>query len=320
MIDRRFFLTTAAAALATGTSANAQTAWPSRPLRIVVGFSAGSTPDLIARTIAEPLAKLTGQPAVVENKPGASGNIAADIVAKARDDTTLGVMINVNLTIARLLNPALTFDPAKDLAPICLVGTGPLIVALSPRWKDKATLDALRASGAKLNYGSVGIGSMGHLGMELISSKLGIAPTHVPYPGNPQVLQALASNEIDVALVPAGLALQQIRAGTILALAVASSKRTELAPDVPSLAELGLKDVEVEVWVAVATSIAMPFENRQKLEALVLDILKTPEVKKQLNTQGWDVAAQPAAAFARRLETETSMLSAIIEKQNIRAN
>jgi tripartite-type tricarboxylate transporter receptor subunit TctC len=320
MIDRRFFLTTAAAALATGTSANAQTAWPSRPLRIVVGFSAGSTPDLIARTIAEPLTKLTGQPAVVENKPGASGNIAADIVAKARDDITIGVMINVNLTIARLLNPALTFDPAKDLAPICLVGTGPLIVALSPRWKDKATLDALRASGAKLNYGSVGIGSMGHLGMELISAKLGIAPTHVPYPGNPQVLQALASNEIDVALVPAGLALQQIRAGTIVALAVASSKRTELAPDVPSLAELGLKDVEVEVWVAVATSIAMPFENRQKLEALVLDILKTPEVKKQLNTQGWDVAAQPAAAFARRLETETSMLSAIIEKQNIRAN
>src|SRR6267154_1499833 len=154
MIDRRLFLTAASAALVAGRAASAQPAWPNKPLRIVVGFSAGSTPDLIARTLAEPLTKLVGQPVVVENKPGASGNIAADIVAKAKDDHTMGVMINVNLTIA------------------------------------------------KLNYGSVGVGSMGHLGMEILAARLGTTPTHVPYPGNPQVVQALAANEIDVGLLP----------------------------------------------------------------------------------------------------------------------
>ena len=270
MIDRRFFLATAAAGVVAGRTATAQTgpaqtaSWPNRPLRFVVGFSAGSTPDLIARTLAEPLSPLVGQPVVVENKPGASGNIAADLVAKAKDDHTVGVMINANLTIAKLLNPAVNFDPRHDLAPVCLVGTGPLIVTLSAKWKDKATLDALRTSGAKLNYGSVGIGSMGHLGMELLSARLGITPTHVPYPGNPQVLQALASNEIDIALVPAGLVMQQIRAGTVVGLAVTASHRSALAPDVPSLAELGIKDLDVEVWSGVAVAASMPQANRQE--------------------------------------------------------
>ena len=321
MIKRRLLLSAAATAVLGQRFAAAQTdAWPNRPLRFVVGFPAGSTPDLIARTLAEPLSPLVGQPVVVENKPGASGNIAADIVAKSKDDHTVGVMINVNLTIAKLLTSTLNFDPRRDLLPICLVGTGPLIVTLSPKWKDKATLDALRAAGTKLNYGSVGIGSMAHLGMELLGTRLGIAPTHVPYPGNPQVLQALSSDEIDIALVPAGLAMPQVRAGKVVGLAVAASQRSGLAPDVPSLAELGAKDLDVQVWVGVAVPTSMPEPHRRKLETLLLDIIRRPEVEKQLVTQGWDVAALPSEAFARRLESETAMLSAIIEKQNIKAN
>jgi len=320
MIDRRLFLAGAAAALTAGRTAFAQSAWPTRPLRIVVGFSAGSTPDLIARTLADPLTKLVGQPVVVENKPGASGNIAADIVAKAKDDHTMGVMINVNLTIAKLLNPALAFDPRKDLAPVCLVGTGPLIVALGAKWKDMATIDALKAVGAKLNYGSVGVGSMGHLGMEILSARLGTTPTHVPYPGNPQVVQALAANEIDVGLLPAGLAMPQIASGRIVGLAVASSHRSDLAPGVPSLADLGVKNLDIEIWTGLAVASTMPEANRKTLERLVLDIVRTPEVSKQIVTQGWDVAALPGDAFAKRLETETAMLAAIVEKQNIRVN
>jgi tripartite-type tricarboxylate transporter receptor subunit TctC len=322
MIDRRLFLATASAALVAARSATAQSAdtWPNKPLHFVVGFSAGSTPDLIARTIGPPLTQIVGQAVVVDNRPGASGNIAADIASKAKDDHTVGVMINVNLTIAKLLNPSLPFDPQRDLLPVCLIVTGPLIVALGPKWKDKATLDALKSAGSKLNYGSVGVGSMGHLGMELLSSRLGIQPTHVPYPGNPQVLQALATNEIDVGLVPAGLAMPQIRAGTIVGLAVAASHRSELAPGVPSLADLGMKDLDIEVWVGLAVAKSMPETYRKKLEKLVIDIVKTPEVGKQLAVQGWDVAAQPAAAFAHRLETETSMLSAIVEKEHIRVN
>lgn len=321
MIERRLFLSATAATVLGARFATAQTeAWPNRPLRFVVGFPAGSTPDLIARTLAEPLSPLVGQPVVVENKPGASGNIAADIVAKSKDDHTVGVMINVNLTIAKLLTPALNFDPRRDLLPICLVGTGPLILTLGPKWKDKATLDNLRATGGKLNYGSVGIGSMAHLGMELLSARLGIRPTHVPYPGNPQVLQALASDEIDVALVPAGLAMPQARAGKVVALAVAAGKRSDLAPGVPSIAELGVKDLDLQVWVGVAVPASMPESHRRKLEALLLEILRQPDVEKKLVTQGWDVAALPAEAFARRLEAETALMGAVIEKQNIKAN
>ena len=324
MIDRRFFLVAATGAFAVEMrplGAAAQPAWPNRPLRFVVGFSAGSTPDLIARTIAEPLSPLIGQPVVVENKPGASGNIAADLVAKARDDHTVGVMINLNLTIAHLLNPALVFDPRRDLAPICMVGTGPLVLALSSRLaKEKAGIDRLRGTGSKLNYGSVGIGSMAHLGMEILSDKVGMTPTHVPYPGNPQVLAALASNEIDLALVPAGLAMPQVRGGAIGALAVASARRSSLAPDVPTLTELGIPGIEIEVWVAIAVSATMPEPYRHKLEQVVLQVIRSPGVSQKLNQQGWDVAAMPADAFAHRLEEETKALAVIIDKQNIRVN
>jgi tripartite-type tricarboxylate transporter receptor subunit TctC len=324
MIRRRLLLTTAVAALGAMGGARrgwAEPAWPAKPLRFVVGFSAGSTPDLIARTIGDPLAQLVGQPVVVENKPGASGNIAADLVAKARDDHTVGVMININLTIAHILNPAVTYDPRRDLAPICLVGTTPFLLAVSPKSaQQKAGLDQLRAAGSRLNYGSVGIGSMAHLGMELLTDRLGIKPTHVPYPGNPQVLAALAANEIDLAFVPAGIAMQQVRGGTIGALAIASAKRSELAPGVPTLGELGIQGVEIEGWVALAASAAMAGAHRQKLETLVLKVLRSAEVRQQLTQQGWDVAATPSDAFARRLEAETAMLSKIIETQNIHVN
>jgi tripartite-type tricarboxylate transporter receptor subunit TctC len=324
MIKRRLLLTAAATtfgAASLPTHGRAEPEWPNKPLRFVVGFSAGSTPDLIARTIGDPLSQLLGQPVVVENKPGASGNIAADIVAKARDDHTVGVMINLNLTIARILNPTVAYDPRTDLAPICLVGTTPFLLAISAKWMgQKAGIDQLRTAGSKLNYGSVGIGSMAHLGMELLCAKLGIKPTHIPYPGNPQVLQALAANEIDVAFVPAGIAMQQVNGGKIGALAVASAKPSDLAPGVPTLSALGVKDVEIEGWVAVAVAATMAEAHRKKLETQVLKVLSSPEVRKQLTQQGWDVAALPSDALARRLEAETEMLSQIITAQNIHVN
>lgn len=324
MIKRRLLLTAAATtfgAASLPTHGRAEPEWPNKPLRFVVGFSAGSTPDLIARTIGDPLSQLLGQPVVVENKPGASGNIAADIVAKARDDHTVGVMININLTIARILNPTVAYDPRTDLAPICLVGTTPFLLAISPKWAaQKAGIDQFRAAGSKLNYGSVGIGSMAHLGMELLCAKLGIKPTHIPYPGNPQVLQALAANEIDLAFVPAGIAMQQVNGGKIGALAIASAKPSELAPGVPTLSALGVKDVEIEGWVAVAVASAMAETHRKKLETQVLKVLGSPDVRKQLTQQGWDVAALPSADFAHRLETETAMLSQIVTAQNIHVN
>ena len=307
MIKRRLLLTAAATTFGTAslpTRGRAEPEWPNKPLRFVVGFSAGSTPDLIARTIGDPLSQLLGQPVVVENKPGASGNIAADIVAKARDDHTVGVMINLNLTVARILNPTVTYDPAHrprahlpgrhDAFP---VGDQPEMDGAESRHRPAPG----RRQQAELR--SVGIGSMAHLGMELLCARLGIKPTHIPYPGNPQVLQAHSANEIDLAFVPAGIAMQQVNGGKIGALAVASAKPSDLAPGVPTLSTLGVKDVEIEGWVAVAVAAAMAEAHRKKLETQVLKVLGLPEVRKQLTQQGWDVAAMPSDALARRLET-----------------
>lgn len=167
--------------------------WPTKPVRILVGFPGGSTPDIAARTLAEPLAKVLGQPVIIENKAGASGNIAADQVAKATDDHTLGVVINGNMTSAKMLNPKLPFDPAKDFSYISLMATAPLVLVAPPNAPAGAAfLTAATQSGDKWFYGSVGNGSVGHLGMELLKSKTkGLAPVHVPFKGNPEVITAL---------------------------------------------------------------------------------------------------------------------------------
>ena len=168
-------------------------AWPSKPVKIMVGFPGGSTPDIAARALAESLAKTWGQPVVVENKPGASGNVAADSVAKASDDHTLAVVINGNLTSAKLLNPKLPYDPARDFSLISLLATAPLVlVTPADQPTGSAWVAAARAAGDKWSFGSVGIGSVGHLGMEVVKAAIGnLGAVHVPYNGNPAVLTAM---------------------------------------------------------------------------------------------------------------------------------
>lgn len=153
--------------------------WPTRPVKLIVGFPGGSSPDLVARTLAEPLAKLLGQPVVVENKVGAGGNIGAEAVAHASDDHTLGLMINGNLTIAKLINPKATYDPLKDLQPVSLIATAPLLLAASAQVPGHSAAEffaAARASGDRWSYGSPGIGTVAHIGMELLKARAGIAP------------------------------------------------------------------------------------------------------------------------------------------------
>jgi tripartite-type tricarboxylate transporter receptor subunit TctC len=183
--------------------AASEPAWPTKPVRILVGFPAGASPDLATRAIAEPLSKILRQPVVVENKPGASGNTVADLVAKATDEHTIGALINGNLTIAKLLNPKLPFDPEKDFAPVGLIGTAPLVLAVSGNAEGKTAADQLlwvRNLGSGGKYGTPGVGTVGHLGMELIKSRAAITAQHKPYTGNPQVIAGLLANEIQLAL------------------------------------------------------------------------------------------------------------------------
>ncbi len=296
--------------------------WPNRPIRLLIGFPPGSVQDLSARSISDALARSLGQPVVVENKAGASGTIAADQVAKATDLHTFGVMNNSQLTIARLLNPSIGYDPGKDLAPIALLGTTPMMLVVSSAAAGNAPrewLEWLRDLGSRANYGSPGTGTPGHLGMELIKSRSGIAAVHVPYPGNPQIITAMLGGQLQAALLPPGLVMQQLTAGKLRAIGITSPQRSALAPDQPTLQEIGVPGAEVELWTALAGPASLPPSVREKLGAAVIDLLKTDDIRQRLFTVGWQATPSNAAGLQNRMRDDTKTFSAIIRSQNIQA-
>jgi tripartite-type tricarboxylate transporter receptor subunit TctC len=300
----------------------AQADWPSKPLKLVVGFPAGSTPDLMARTLAEPLSQALGQPVVVENKVGAGGNIAADQVARATDDHTLGLMINGNLTIAKILNPATTYDPLKDLQPVSLIAVSPLVLAVPAGMaaSGKAFFDDAKVQGDKLNYGTPGVGTVAHLGMELLKGKAGIAPVHVPYPGNPQVITALIGGQIQMALLPPGLAMAQVKGGKLKAIGVTSAGRSSVVPEVASLAEAGVQGLQLEIWNAVAAPVGLPKGHVQKLATLLAEIVRRPEIRQKILNQGWQVAGTSPEGLAKRIQSDTTAMADVIRKNDIKPN
>lgn len=295
--------------------------WPTRPLRILVGFPAGSSPDLMARTIAEPLSQALGQPVVVENRPGAGGNIGADMVARATDNHTIGLMINGNMTIAKILNPATPYDPLTDLAPVSLLAVAPLVLAAPASAPGATAADFLaeaRRAGDRWNYGTPGIGTVAHLGMELIKSLTGLAPVHVPYAGNPQVITGMMGGETQMALLPPGLAMAQVNGGKLRAIGVTSAGRSSVVPEVPSLAEAGIKGLQLEIWNAVAAPNSLPRAHVNKLAALLADIVRRPEVRQKILAQGWQVAGTSPEGLANRVKADTAAMAEVIRKNDIR--
>ena len=297
--------------------------WPTQTVRLVVGFPAGSSPDLTARALAEPLAKALGQNVMVENKVGAGGNIAADFVAKATDGHTLGLMINGNMTIARILNPKVPYDPLKDLAPISLIGKAPLVLTVpanAPGQTAAQWLSEAQKAGDKLNYASPGVGTVAHLGMELLKTKAGIAPVHVPYPGNPQIITAMMGGQVQMALLPPAMSAAQVSSGRLRAIGASSSGRSPVAAEVPSLAEIGVKDYQLEIWNAVAAPASMPTAVASKLSAIISDIVRAPEMRTRLFQQGWQVVGSSPEGLRHRIEADTKALGEIIRNQKIEVN
>lgn len=295
------------------------TAWPTRPVRILVGFPGGSTPDMSARTLAEPLSRALGQPVIIENKVGASGNIAADQVAKATDDHTLGVVINGNLTSAKQLYPQLPYDPARDFAPISLLTTAPLmLVAPASLPGGAGFFAAARQGGSQWNYGSVGNGSVAHLGMELVKSHApGMTPLHVPYSGNPQVVTAMLGGQIQMALIPPGIAMPHIRSGKLRAIGLAGG-RSLLAPDVPPLAEAGVNNVNLEVWTALIGPARLSRAAQARLAEEVPRIIRDAETRQKLFAQGWQAVGTSPDGLRSRLKDETALLGSIIRTRGIK--
>ncbi|MDI1271039.1 MAG: tripartite tricarboxylate transporter substrate binding protein [Polaromonas sp.] len=293
--------------------------WPTRTVKLLVGFPGGSTPDMAARTLAEPLSRALGQPVIVENRPGASGNIAADLVSKATDDHTLGVVINGNLTSAKMLYSRLPYDPAKDFTPISLLTTAPLVLVApvnQPSGNDFFL--AARNAGDKWNYGSVGNGSVGHLGMELLKTKAGnLAAVHVPYQGNPQVITALLGGQIQMALVPPGIALPQIKAGKLKAIGLTSG-RSALASEIPSLSEADVRNLNLEVWTALVGPARLSKAAQARLAQEVPRIIRDNETRQKLFNQGWQAVGTSPEGLSSRIRSETAIMGGIITMRGIK--
>ncbi|MDO9113743.1 MAG: tripartite tricarboxylate transporter substrate binding protein [Polaromonas sp.] len=293
--------------------------WPTRTVKLLVGFPGGSTPDMAARTLAEPLSRALGQPVIVENRPGASGNIAADLVSKATDDHTLGVVINGNLTSAKMLYSRLPYDPAKDFTPISLLTTAPLVLVApvnQPSGNDFFL--AARNGGDKWNYGSVGNGSVGHLGMELLKTKAGnLAAVHVPYQGNPQVITALLGGQIQMALVPPGIALPQIKAGKLKAIGLTSG-RSALASEIPSLSEADVRNLNLEVWTALVGPARLSKAAQARLAQEVPRIIRDNETRQKLFNQGWQAVGTSPEGLSSRIRSETAIMGGIITMRGIK--
>lgn len=323
MISKRHLLGALATSPFAASLAWAQPAWPNKPLRVLVGFPAGSTPDLMARALADGLSRVLGQPVVIDNKPGASGNIAADQLARATDEHTLGVLINGNLTVAKLLNPATPFDPARDFAPISLLGTAPLVLTAAGSATGSTPAELLqwaRALADKGNYGTPGNGTVGHLGMELLKSKTGIAAVHVPFPGNPQVANALLAGQIQLSLLPPAIAMPHVKAGKLKAIGITSPARSSLVPEVPTLREAGVSGTELEIWTALVGPASLPKPAIARLAAALAEVMQQPDTQARVLAAGWQAVGSSPERLAQRMISDTTMLSEIITTRGIKAD
>lgn len=326
-IERRIFLqTTLAGVTALGLTglpmrAGAQ-AWPSRPIKLVVPFPPGSSPDIVARLVAEPLGQALGQTVVVDNRPGAGGNIGTGAVAKAEPDGyTFLFTIQGPLVTAPLLSKSLNYDPVRDLAPVTLVATSPNVLVVDPKLGARTLEDFVRVAKQKkgeLNYGSVGIGSASHLAMELFKARAGIDIVHVPYQGFPQIVGAILSGQVQAAFMVPGIAIGQIRAGKLNALGVTTLTRSASLPDMPSLVEQGYPGFEAISWQAVLAPAGTPKAIVERVSNELVRIIKSDEVRGKILAQYFSAAGTAPEALAGLITSERGRWAKVIAAAGVK--
>ncbi len=313
----------AAALLAVGAAQAQAQAYPTKPVRIVVPFPPGGATDIVGRAIAERLQAALGQPFIVDNKAGASGNIGVAEVARApADGYTLVVGAPQTLTINPLLFKNLPFDPQKDLAPIAVVASVPNVLIVSNKLAAKTPQELVayaKQNVGRLNYGSSSIGGTPHLSAEMFKSMTGTFIVHVPYRGSAPALQDLIGGQIDMMFDNLPAALPQIRAGTVRALAVTSLKRTASAPELPTLDEAGVKGFDSQGWFALLAPAGTPQPVLERLNAEVNKILATAEFRERLAKVGADPVGGSIEDFRQRLRSETERWGKVIRFANVKA-
>jgi tripartite-type tricarboxylate transporter receptor subunit TctC len=293
------------------------------PLRLIVPFTPGTGIDLIARTVGPKLGERLGRPVVVENRPGASGNIGTEaVVRSAPNGSTLLVSVNT-LVMNRSLYPQLPFDPVKDLVPVSLTSWGQLLLVTHPQTGFKTAGDLVasaRAKPGKLNYASPGVGTPHHMSMELFKQTARVFLTHIPYRGTAPAVTDLLGGQVDAMFLPIHVALPQIKAGKLVALGIGSDKRHPLLPDVPTLAQARAGDVNVDMWYGVFAPPGTSPELVARLNRELKDILATPDVRTAFQTQGMDPATSSPEEFRKLVERDAERWAQLIKTQQIKAD
>ena len=286
-------------------SSSALADWtPPRAVKLIVPFAPGGQPDIVARSLAEPLSRALGQPVIVENRAGAGGNIAADVVAKAAPDgCTLLVGTNGPLAVSPALYRNLPYDVMRDFAPVTLVGTSPNLIAVNPSL-GVASLAALvtkaKAEPGQLNFGSVGKGSISQLSMELFNGVAGIRTVHVPYNGGAPAVAALIAGEVQVLSLNPTALIPQMQAGKVRVVAQTGARRSPLVPAIPTVAESGYPGFQADVWIAIMAPRSTPPEAIARLHAELARIIRDPAMKQSLWDRQWidPVGGTPSEAAA----------------------
>ena len=303
---------------------NAFAQYPGKAVRVVVPYPPGSTPDIVGRALATKLQASLGQPFVVENKPGAGGNIGADAVAKsAPDGHTLLVAVNGPVAVNKYLYKEMPFDPDKDLLPISLLASSPQMLAVIPSLGTKTFADFVRLARSKpgrLSYGSVGGGSASHLTMELFKSDAKVFIVHIPYRGFPPAVTDMLAGNIDsiFAIIPA--VLPHVRTGKLNALAVTGSKRSPMAPDVPSVAELGYPQLESLAWIGLLAPAGTAPAIVSRLSSEAVSAMRAADTQDSLAKQGFDVVASSPPEFANWIRSEQAKWSKVIRASGATAD
>jgi tripartite-type tricarboxylate transporter receptor subunit TctC len=318
-------LTWAAAAFAVVMSPPAQVAqaqdYPNRAVRVIVGFTPGTAADITARVIGQRMSGSLGQQIIVENKPGAGSNLAAEFVARAPKDgyTLLTAAISNSINAAVTANP--TFNFPGDLAPIIRLTTAANILVVHPSLGVKSVKELIALAKAKpdeLTFGSSGVATGTHLSGELFKVMAGVKMVHVPYPGSPQAVTDLLAGRIQLYFAPATSVIQHIREGKLIGLASTEAKRTSAAPELPTMSEAGLPGFDTGLWFGLMAPAGTPKDIIEKVNRAANEAIKADEVAKALNPQGLDLIGGSAEEFGRFLDSEAKRWATVSQAAGLR--
>jgi tripartite-type tricarboxylate transporter receptor subunit TctC len=311
-------LRTLSALLLLGIAAHAWSqGWPARAIKIIVPFPPGSSPDLVARILSDRLTAALHQSIIVENRPGAGGNLGTGLVAKAAPDGyTFGVSIPGPLAVNTVLYQKMEYNPFKDLAPVSLLAFSPNVLVVDPRLNIRNVQDLVelaKAQPGKLNYGSVGNGSASHLTMELLKQLTGADIVHVPYSGSPQVNYAILNGQIAAAFIVPATAMPLVQAGRLKAIGGTTAVRSTVLPSLPTIAEQGFPGFESTAWIAMVAPANTPRLVIDRMAQAVVAVLKQPEVRQRLHGLYFQAVGTAPEALANLMRSERDRWARVIK-------